>query len=72
MSGEITGQGHRITQPETTTGVQNRCLEGAGVAIACLIGRVRELRGYIRAVGMEPPTAEPTPEKAREFIHRDV
>jgi hypothetical protein len=72
MSGEITRQGHRITELETTTGVQNRRLEGAGVAIAYLIGRVRELHGYIRSVGMEPPTAQPIPEKAREFIHHDV
>lgn len=72
MNGEISRQGLRITELETTTGVQNRRLEGAGVAIAYLIGRVRELHGYIRSVGMEPPTAEPIPEKAREFIHHDV
>lgn len=72
MNGEIKRQGVRITELETTTGAQSRRLEGAGVAIAYLIGRVRELHGYIRSVGMEPPTAEPIPEKAREFIHHDV
>ncbi|MFG2412262.1 hypothetical protein [Streptomyces goshikiensis] len=72
MNGEIVRQGKQIEGLEIRADRAERRVEGAGVAIAYLIGRVRELHGYIRSVGMEPPTAEPIPEAARDFIHHDM
>ena len=63
---------HRADELEAAAEVQEKRLEGAGVAITYLIGRVRGLTDWVRSAGLEPPTAPPIPERAREFIHHDV
>ncbi|MFC9268898.1 hypothetical protein ACFTXJ_14145 [Streptomyces zhihengii] len=65
-------QEQRIEELEQNADRQDQRLEGAGVAISYLIGRVRGLTTWIRSSGLEPPAAEPIPDRAREFIHHDV
>lgn len=72
MEKEIGRQAERLDELEETTTRQAARLEGAGVAITYLIDRVRGLTTWVRAAGLEPPTAAPIPERAREFINHDV
>ncbi|MER6098329.1 hypothetical protein ABT154_21225 [Streptomyces sp. NPDC001728] len=72
MEKEIGRQADRLDELEAAAEVQEQRLEGAGVAITYLISRVRGLTDWIRSAGLEPPTAPPVPERAREFIHQDV
>ncbi|MEU2075409.1 hypothetical protein [Streptomyces sp. NPDC013489] len=42
------------------------------LALGWMQNRLRDLVSYIRRAGMEPPAAEPIPERARKHIHIDV
>lgn len=72
MRKEIGRQAGRLDELEAAAEVQEKRLEGAGVAISYLIGRVRGLTDWVRNAGLEPPAAPPIPERAREFIDYDV
>lgn len=72
MRKEMERQGARIVALEQVSDRQDQRLEGAGVAITYLIDRVRGLLILVRSAGLEPPSAAPIPDQAREFINQDV
>lgn len=58
----------RIEQQEDESAAQQEQIIGQGAAIGWLVSDRRNLVGYIRGAGLEPPLARPIPERARPFL----
>ncbi|MFF3324983.1 hypothetical protein [Streptomyces sp. NPDC002889] len=59
----------RVQLREAEAETQRQRIADQDEAIGWLVGRVRGLVLHIRRAGLEPPTAEPLSERARQYIH---
>ncbi len=63
----------RIERQEQDAERQRQRIGDQDATIGYLLNRVRGLVGYIRSAKLEPPPAEPMPERVRDYIqHIDV
>ncbi|MFF3558679.1 hypothetical protein ACFYXS_01330 [Streptomyces sp. NPDC002574] len=70
MEKEITRQGARITDLEAESEQQQARITTQDFTIRYLAGWIRDMVGYIRVSGLEPPTPpQPIPDEVRPYLH---